>query len=72
MRVLILTWALIQNKILTADNLAKTGWPRQETRLRLCLLCPFPAVVYWKQVLGWDRGREHLSLIPINFDSAAN
>lgn len=53
-------WILIQNKVLTADNLARRGWPHQtscilcngplETGPHLCLTCPFAQVV-WAQVL---------------------
>lgn len=55
-------WTLVQNKILTADNLAIRGWPhhqscllcnsQQETGHHLYLSCPFGSVV-WTLVLGW-------------------
>ena len=53
---------LVQDKILTAHNLQKRGWPHQEhcvlcnspleTGLHLCLCCPFVKVV-WDQILSW-------------------
>ena len=56
-------WILVQEKILTADNLQKRGWPHQEhcvlcdgpleTGLHLALLCPF-AKAAWNQVLAWE------------------
>ena len=56
-------WIIIQNKILTADNLARRGWPHQtqcvlcngplETGQHLCLLYPFAQAV-WHQVLSWE------------------
>lgn len=49
-------WTLVQNKILTADNLANRGWPHQPTcsvchtdpekALHLCLNCPFSKFVW--------------------------
>jgi hypothetical protein len=54
---------LIQEKILTADNLQKRGRPHQdhyvlcnepmETGLHLTLLCPFAKIV-WSQILSWE------------------
>jgi hypothetical protein len=59
----VFTWILLQEKILTADNLQKRGWPHQEhcalcngpleTGLHLCLLCPFAKAV-WNIVLSWE------------------
>ncbi|WVZ97032.1 hypothetical protein U9M48_042597 [Paspalum notatum var. saurae] len=59
----IFAWILLQNKILTADNLAVRGWPHQqactlcsgllETGLHLCLQCPFAQEV-WNQVLAQE------------------
>jgi hypothetical protein len=56
-------WILIQNKILTADNLAIRGWPHQdacilcngplETGHHLCLDCPF-AQATWSIVTSWE------------------
>jgi len=62
----VFAWILIQNKILTADNLARRGWPWPhqtqcvlwngplETGQHLCLLCPFAQAV-WHWVLSWER-----------------
>lgn len=57
-------WILIQNKILTADNLQLRNWPHQdhcvmcngplESGLHLCLLCPFATEV-WSLVLPWEQ-----------------
>ncbi|WVZ62234.1 hypothetical protein U9M48_012000 [Paspalum notatum var. saurae] len=59
----IFAWILLQNKILTADNLAARGWPHQqactlcagplETGLHLFLHCPFTQEV-WGQVLAQE------------------
>ena len=56
-------WLLMHDKILTADNLQKRGWPHHEhcvlcngpleTGLHLSLLCPFAKAV-WSQVLSWE------------------
>jgi len=56
-------WVLMHDKILTADNLQKRGWPHHEhcvlcngpleTGLHLSLLCPFAKAV-WSQVLSWE------------------
>jgi hypothetical protein len=56
-------WILVQNKILTADNLAVRGWPHQdncilcngplETGHHLCLRCPFAQEV-WSKVASWE------------------
>ena len=53
----------MQDKILTAHNLQKRGWPHQEhcvlcngpleTGLHLCLCCPFAKAV-WDQILSWE------------------
>ena len=53
----------MQDKILTAQNLQKRGWPHQdhcvlcngplETGLHLCLCCPFAKAV-WDQILIWE------------------
>ena len=53
----------MHDKILTADNLQKRGWPHHEhcvlcngpleTGLHLSLLCPFAKAV-WSQVLSWE------------------
>ena len=49
-------WILIQNKILTADNLQLRNWPHQEhcvmcdgpleSALHLCLLCPLAQEIW--------------------------
>lgn len=58
-------WTLIQYKILTADNLARRGWPHHflcslswtagnwAACLHLCLICPFAADA-WKRVLQME------------------
>ena len=53
----------MREKVLTADNLQKRGWPHQdqcalcngplESCLHLSLLCPFAKAV-WNQVLSWE------------------
>jgi hypothetical protein len=53
----------MHDKILTADNLQKRGWPHHEhcilcngpleTGLHLSLLCPFAKAV-WSKVLSWE------------------
>jgi len=60
----------MHDKILTADNLQKRGWPHQEhcilcngpleTGLHLSLLCPFARAV-WDQVLSWENFTVQLS-----------
>jgi len=55
-------WTLLHNKILTADNLQKRGWPCNhncslcslslETVAHLCKDCPF-AVEVWSMILSW-------------------
>jgi len=62
-RCKIFAWILVQDKILTAHNLQKRGWPHQqqcvlcngplETGLHLCLCCPFAKAV-WDQILSWE------------------
>jgi len=62
-RCKIFAWILVQDKILTAQNLQKRGWPHQqqcvmcngplETSLHLCLICPFAKAV-WNQILTWE------------------
>jgi hypothetical protein len=52
----IFAWTLLQHKILTANNLAKRGWPHDpicklcqtslETPTHLCLDCPFTRAVW--------------------------
>ena len=64
---------LLQDKILTAHNLQKRGWPHQEhcvlcngpleTGLHLCLCCPFAKAV-WDQI--YSLGRISLSCSPNN------
>ncbi|WVZ94823.1 hypothetical protein U9M48_040667, partial [Paspalum notatum var. saurae] len=59
----VFAWILIQNKVLTADNLARRGWPHQtsctlcngplESALHLCLTCPFAREV-WSRILAWE------------------
>jgi hypothetical protein len=59
----VFAWILVQEKILTAENLQKRGWPHQdhcvlcdgplETCLHLSPLCPFAKVV-WTQILTWE------------------
>jgi len=71
-------WILIQNKILTADNLALCGWPHQtscplcngpsETGLHLCLHYPFAQLV-WTHVCTWEQFRIPQNACPANFDS---
>ena len=56
-------YILIQNKILTADNLAVRGWPHQdscvlcnsplETGHHLCITCPFAQEI-WNRVASWE------------------
>ena len=74
----IFAWILLQDKLLTANNLATRGWPHQpncslcngllETGPHLCLHCPFARAV-WHQILVW----EGLSLVaqadPTHFSS---
>ena len=62
-RCKIFAWILVQDKILTAQNLQRRGWPHQqqcvlcngplETGLHLCLCCPFAKAV-WDQILLWE------------------
>ena len=62
-RCKIFAWILVQDKILTAQNLQRRGWPHQqqcvlcngplETGLHLCLCCPFTKAV-WDQILSWE------------------
>ena len=69
---------LVQDKILTAHNLQKRGWPHQEhcvlrngpleTSLHLCLCCPFAKAV-WDQILSWENFTElqsHLQAAPVH------
>jgi len=59
----VFAWILVQNKLLTADNLALRGWPHQdnyilcngplERGLHLCLNCPFAQEV-WSTVAAWE------------------
>jgi hypothetical protein len=59
----IFAWILLQDKILTAHNLQKRGWPYHEhcvlcngpleTGLHLCLCCPFAKEV-WSLVISWE------------------
>uniref|UniRef100_A0A0A9FMF9 Reverse transcriptase zinc-binding domain-containing protein n=1 Tax=Arundo donax TaxID=35708 RepID=A0A0A9FMF9_ARUDO len=54
--------ALLQNKILTADNVLKRGWPhdqicklcgtQEETPVHLCKSCDYTVAV-WIEVAGW-------------------
>jgi hypothetical protein len=67
----VFAWILVREKILTADNLQKRGWPHQdhcalcngqlETGLHLSLLCPFAKAV-WRLVLSWEHFDAHLTL----------
>ena len=71
-------WILIQNKILTSDNLALRGWPHQnscvlcngpmETGMHLCLTCPFAQAV-WSQVSLWEGLNTFQQALPTSFDS---
>jgi hypothetical protein len=56
-------WVLIQNKLVTTENLARRGWTHQpscalcngpiESGLHLCLTCSFAQEV-WNTVLAWE------------------
>ena len=69
---------LIQNKILTSDNLALRGWPHQnscalcsgplETGLHLCLTCPYAQVV-WNQISTWKNFNILQAAHPVQFDN---
>ena len=58
------TWLAVQNKVLTANNLIKRGWPRneicslcdqaEETITHLCLHCPFVKEV-WHLINLWQQ-----------------
>ena len=71
-------WILIQNKILTSDNLALRGWPHQnscalcsgplETGLHLCLTCPYAQVV-WNQISTWENFNILQAAHPVQFDN---
>jgi len=71
-------WVLIQNKLLTADNLARRGWPHQpscslcngpmESGLHMCLSCPFAQEV-WIQVLAWENLTLPQQIDPTSFSS---
>jgi len=73
----VFAWILIQDKVLTADNLARRGWPHQascalcngpiETGQHLYLLCPFAQAV-WSQVLSWENWSLPQQTNPANFD----
>ena len=73
----VFAWILIQDKILTADNLTRRGWPHQascalcngpmETSQHLCLLCPFAQAV-WNQILSWENWTLPQQTHPANFD----
>jgi hypothetical protein len=59
----VFAWILLQDKLLTANNLVTWGWPHQpnrslcngplETSPHLCLQCPFARAV-WHQILVWE------------------
>ena len=59
----IFAWILVQDNILTAQNLQRRGWPHHqqcvlcngplETGLHLCLCCPFAKGV-WNHILSWE------------------
>jgi hypothetical protein len=65
----VFAWILIHDKILTADNLQRRGWPHQErcvlcdgpleTGLHLSLLCPYVKAV-WNQILDCEHFDIHL------------
>jgi len=71
-------WVLIQNKLLTADNLARRSWPHQpscslcngpmESGLHMCLSCPFAQEV-WIQVLAWENLTLPQQIDPTSFSS---
>jgi hypothetical protein len=55
-------WTLLHNRVLTAENLLKRGWPCNpscclcnstfETTIHLCKDCPFSREV-WDKILSW-------------------
>lgn len=55
-------WTLLHNRVLTAENLQKRGWPHNpscclcnstfETTVHLCKDCPFSREV-WDRILSW-------------------
>jgi hypothetical protein len=59
----IFAWIILQDKLLTANNLAAQGWPHQpscafcngtlEAGIHLCLHYPFARAV-WSQILVWE------------------
>jgi hypothetical protein len=61
-KIKIFTWILLQYKILTANNLAKRGWPHDpqcklcnsclETPTHLCLECNYTREV-WNKLMSW-------------------
>lgn len=71
-------WTFRHSKMLTADYLAKRGWPRQllcslcnpalETPTHRCLLCPY-ANETWSRVYNWTNCNIMSRVHPQNFGS---
>ena len=71
-------WTLSNDKILTADNLAKRGWPHHplcslcnqapETSSHLCLMCPY-ALQTWTRVFSLSNCNILSRVSPQNFST---